>query len=111
MLNIKRGSLVYTLFPNQENNGNSNKLCIILDTELNCAYFVPCTTKTSQEWRYVKHIEIPKNSPEGILMKLKEDSMIILDRQDALPYNLIKNQHEGMVPESLLQKIEEMLDE
>ncbi|MES2138659.1 MAG: hypothetical protein V4511_03055 [Bacteroidota bacterium] len=111
MLNIKRGSLVYTLFPNQENNGFSVKLCIILDTERNCAYFVPCTTKTGQEWRYVKHFEIKKDSPEGIKMKLKEDSMVIVDRFDPLPYSIIKHQHDGLVPDSILKKIEDLLEE
>lgn len=111
MFNIKRGSLVYAAFPNQENNGSSNKLCIIIDAELNCAYFVPCSTQTNQAWRYIKHIEIKQNSPEGIQMKLKEDSIIMIDRFDPLPYNIIENLHDGRVPESLLQKIEEMLDE
>jgi hypothetical protein len=102
---------VYALFPNQENKGFSNKLCIVFDTEFNCAYLVPCTTKTNQEWRYKKHFEIKKNSPEGIQMKLKEDSMIIIDRMDPMPYNIIKDEHDGNVPENILLKIEEMLDE
>lgn len=111
MLNIKRGSLVYAIIPNQENNGFSIKLCIVLDAELNCAYFVPCTTKTNQEWRYYKHIEIKKDSPEGKQMNLKDDSMIMIDRFEPLPYKVIRNEHEGFAPESLLQQIEDKLEE
>ena len=112
MLNLKRGSLTYLPFPNQEDKGISVKLCIVIDVEANnMVCLVPCTSSTHQDWRYLKSFEIKKDSPEGKQMKLKADSMVIVDRLDSFPSSLIKNTCEGTTPESILKKIENMLDE
>lgn len=111
MHNIKRGSLVYALFPNEENNGEdfSVKLCIILNEELKCAFFVPCTSQVHQDYRYEMSFIIKKDSPEGKQMNLKNDSLVIIDRFDKLPISIIRSIHKGTTPESILKRIERLL--
>lgn len=114
MLQIKRGSLVYLLFPNEESKGKdfSVKLAIVLsinDSSIECA-MVPCTSQTHQIHRYDMSFIIKKNSTEGKSMNLKSDSIIIVDRFLAnVPIAIIQSIHNGIAPESVLIRIEKIL--
>ena len=112
MLNVRRGDLVYLPIPNQEGgHGISVKLSIILENSHSLITVVPCTSQ-DQAWRYDKKIIVLKDSPEGKAMKLRWDSIIMIDRMDPFPERMIQSIHEGgKAPESLLKKIEDMLEE
>jgi|GEM_PF-5530199 len=112
MFTIARGDLVYIPFPNQEGPGFTVRLCIVLDNSCRMVDLVPCTKSTHQDWRYDKCFIIKKDSPEGLAMKLAHDSLIIVDRNESFPERLVQSKHRGGVtPESILKKIEDMMDE
>ena len=98
-------------FPNQEDNSkNTVRLAIVIDDLGDKFTLCPLTKRLHQEIHYKYTIQIDLDSKEGVAMKLEFSSLLLFDRLFDLPKNRLLNK-KGRCPDSLIEKIEELLEE
>lgn len=98
-------------FPNQEDNSQTTaRPAIIIDDLFDEVVICPVTKQLHQEKNYQYTIKVLKDSAEGQQMGLTFDSIIVLDRTATLKKFRLANKI-GTCPQSIIDKIEEMMDE
>lgn len=98
-------------YPNQENyHQTTARPAIIIEDFQDEVLICPLTKQLHQEKKYRYTLKVLKNSNEGIQMGLTFDSLIVLDRTASLKKFRLA-QKTGSCPQSIIDKIEEMLKE
>ncbi len=95
--------------PNQENHQKTTtRPCIIIEDLEDKVVICPITKQLHQADRYDYSFVVEKDSEEGQAMGLSFDSLVVLDREvESYRFRLHKKM--GECPESIINKIEELL--
>lgn len=98
-------------FPNQEDSKlSTTRPCIIIEDLQDQVVICPITKQLSQKDRYEYSFVVEKNSLEGKAMGLSFDSLIVVDREAVLE-KLRLHKKIGECPDSIIEKIEDLLKE
>ena len=103
--------VIVPAFPNQENSSQyTSRPAIILEDLQDEVSIFPITKKLKQKERYKYCFIVKKDSEEGKEMGLQFDSLIVLDREVSVSkYRLLSKI--GSCPESIIDRIEELLEQ
>lgn len=107
---VKKWDVVFVSVPNQEDKSKSTKRpAIILKViDNNHVAICPITKQIIQAKNYSKTIYIAKDSDDNRFLKLRFNSLIVIDRIDAINISCIDFVF-GRCSPSIISKIEELL--